>query len=76
MNKGEWKIDYPGGIVAADGTVKIESIDNFLIELNYDNSKMKQRKIHVEIATKPAAKTGKRIVVTVTSDGKNIITGR
>lgn len=36
---------------------------------------MKQRKIHAEIANKPA-KTGRKIIVTVTSDGKNIISGR
>lgn len=62
--------------MAADARVKIDNIDSFLIELNFDSDKIKQRKIHAEIATKPAAKTGKRIILTVTSDGKNIVTGR
>ncbi|XP_034949851.1 apolipophorins [Chelonus insularis] len=73
--KGEWKIDSPKGFAHADGHVKMDSVDNFMIETNFDSDKIKHRKIHATISTAPAVKTGKRIVLTVTSDGKNIITG-
>lgn len=76
LSTGEWKIDSPKGFVAADSRVKIDNIDSFLIEFNFDSDKIKHRKIHAEIGTKLAVKSGKRILVTVTSDGKNIVTGR
>lgn len=44
--------------------------------MNFDSDKIQHRKIHADITTTPAVKTGKRIILTVTSDGKNIITGR
>ena len=50
-------------------------MDDFVITVNFDSDKMKQRKIHAEIANKPD-KTGRKIIVTVTSDGKNIMSGR
>ncbi|KAK2585087.1 hypothetical protein KPH14_008599 [Odynerus spinipes] len=72
---GEWKIETPVGFVTADARVNLESIDNFLINLNFDSDKLKQRKIHAEITNKPTAKAGKRIIITVTTDGKNLVTG-
>lgn len=60
----------------ADAHVDLESIDNFLININVDSDKLKHRKIHAEIANQPAVKSGRRITITVTSDGKNIVTGR
>ncbi|KAK0091317.1 hypothetical protein PV326_003399, partial [Microctonus aethiopoides] len=73
--KAEWKIDSPKGFVVSDGHVKLDNIDSFVIQLNFDSDKIQHRKIHAEITTTPAVKTGKRIILTVTSDGKNIITG-
>lgn len=76
---GEWKIDstgYAKGFAIADGHVKFDNIDSFIIEINFDSDKVQHRKIHAEITTAPAVKTGKRIVLTVTSDGKNIVVGR
>ncbi|XP_015429625.1 PREDICTED: apolipophorins [Dufourea novaeangliae] len=73
--KGEWKVDTPKGFVVSDVHVDLESIDDFVIDANFDSDKIKHRKIHAEIANKPTAKTGKRIIITVTSDGKNIVTG-
>ncbi|XP_008560242.1 apolipophorins [Microplitis demolitor] len=76
--KGEWKIDstgYAKGFAIADGHVKFDNIDSFIIEINFDSDKVQHRKIHAEITTAPAVKTGKRIVLTVTSDGKNIVVG-
>ncbi|XP_012523598.1 apolipophorins [Monomorium pharaonis] len=72
---GEWKIETPKGFAIADAHVNLESIDNFVIKGNLDSDKLKHRKIHVEIANSPTAKTGRRITITVTSDGKNIVTG-
>lgn len=73
---GEWKVETPYGFASADAHVDLESIENFVITVNLDSDKLIHRKIHAEIANKPTAKTGKRIVITVTSDGKNIVTGR
>ncbi|KAL6267909.1 hypothetical protein P5V15_000977, partial [Pogonomyrmex californicus] len=72
---GEWKIETPKGFAVADAHVNLESIDNFVINVNLDSDKLKHRKIHAEIANRPTAKTGRRIIITVTSDGKNIVTG-
>ncbi|XP_032678528.1 apolipophorins [Odontomachus brunneus] len=72
---GEYKIDTPKGFVVADAHYKLDSVDNFIISINFDSDKSKYRKVHAEIANKPTAKTGRRIVITVTSDGKNIVTG-
>ncbi|XP_035725460.1 apolipophorins-like [Vespa mandarinia] len=72
---GEWKVNTPVGFVNADARINLESVDNFLININFDSDKIKERKIHAEIANKPTAKTGRRIIITVTSDGKNLITG-
>lgn len=69
-------MDSPKGFVIADFHVNLESVDDFVVNVNFDSDKIKDRKIHVEIANKPSAKSGKKIQVTVTSDGKNIITGR
>nr|XP_012148156.1 PREDICTED: apolipophorins [Megachile rotundata] len=73
--KGEWKVDTPKGFAVADAHVDLESVDNFVINANFDSDKLKHRKIHAEIANKPTAKSGKRIVITVTSDGQNIVAG-
>lgn len=73
---GEWRVDTPKGFVKADAHVNLESIDNFVINANFDSDKVKHRKIRAEIANKPTAKNGKTITITVTSDGKNVITGR
>jgi hypothetical protein len=72
---GEWKIETPKGFAVADAHVNLESIENFVININLDSDKLKHRKIHAEIANRPTAKTGRRIIITVTSDGKNIVTG-
>jgi len=73
---GELKVETPKGFVNADAHFNLESIENFVITINVDSDKLKYRKIHAEIANKPTAKAGKRIIITVTSDGKNIVTGR
>nr|XP_012225513.1 PREDICTED: apolipophorins [Linepithema humile] len=73
--KGEWKVETPYGFANADAHVNLESVENFVIDINVDSDKLKHRKIHAEIANKPTAKAGKRIIITVTSDGKNIVTG-
>lgn len=72
---GEWKVETPYGFAVADAHVNLESIDNFVINVNLDSDKLKHRKIHAEIANSPTAKTGRKIIITVTSDGKNIVTG-
>lgn len=46
-----------------------------MVEVNFDSDKLTQRKIHVNIASEPAVKNGNKIAVTITSDGKNIVTG-
>lgn len=69
-------MDTPKGFAMADAHVDLESIENFVINANFDSDKIKPRKIHVEIANKPTMKVGKRIIVTVTGDGQNIVTGR
>nr|XP_033202794.1 apolipophorins [Bombus vancouverensis nearcticus] len=73
--KGEWIVDTPKGFAKADAHVDLESIDNFVINANFDSDKIKHRKIHAEIANKPTPKNGKLITMAVTSDGKNIVTG-
>lgn len=73
---GEWKVDTPKGFAKADAHVNLESVDNFVIKANFDSDKAKHRNIHAEIANQPTAKDGKSISITVTSDGKNIVTGR
>lgn len=65
----------PKGFVNVDGHVKLESADDFLVTVNFDSDKFKYRKIHTEIANKPNEKDGRRVFVTVTSDGKNLVTG-
>ncbi|XP_024936320.1 apolipophorins isoform X2 [Cephus cinctus] len=72
---GEWKLETPKGFATADGHISLESVDNFLIKVNFDSDVIPQRKIHAEIANRPTAKTGTRIIVTVTSNGKNILSG-
>ncbi|XP_018353837.1 PREDICTED: apolipophorins [Trachymyrmex septentrionalis] len=72
---GEWKVETPKGFAVADAHVNLNGIDDFMININLDSDKLKHRKIHAEIANKPTAKTGRRIIITVTSDGKNIVTG-
>ncbi|KAL0104310.1 hypothetical protein PUN28_017203 [Cardiocondyla obscurior] len=72
---GEWKVETPEGFAVADAHVNLESIDNFVINVNLDSDKLKHRKMHAEIANSPTPKTGRRIVITVTSDGKNIVSG-
>ncbi|XP_011144506.2 apolipophorins [Harpegnathos saltator] len=72
---GELKIDTPKGFAVADGHAKLDSIDNFDINVNFDSDKIKHRKISAKIANGATAKTGKRILITVSSDGKNIVTG-
>ncbi|KAI4494899.1 hypothetical protein M0804_001100 [Polistes exclamans] len=72
---GELRIITPVGYVISEGRVNLVSIDDFLIIINFDSDKLKERKINAEISTKPTAKTGKRIIITVTSDGKNLVTG-
>ena len=73
--KGEWIVDTAKGFAKADAHVDLESIDNFVINANFDSDKIKYRKIHAEIANKPTPKNGKLITMAVTSDGKNIVTG-
>ncbi|XP_063988684.1 apolipophorins [Diachasmimorpha longicaudata] len=73
--KGTWKVVSPKGFAVADGHLRFENIDDFVIDFNFDSDRIKERKIHAEITSMPAVKTGKRIIITVTSDGKNIITG-
>ncbi|KAM0732090.1 Apolipophorin [Formica fusca] len=72
---GEWKVETPYGFAVADAHINLESIENFVINVNLDSDKLKHRKIHAEIANSPTAKTGRKIIIVVTSDGKNIVTG-
>ncbi|XP_014235825.1 apolipophorins [Trichogramma pretiosum] len=72
---GEYKLATPKGFVTLDGKVKLESVDDFVVSLNFDSDKFKHRKIHAEVANKPSNGDGRRIFVTVTSDGKNLVTG-
>ncbi|KAL6440757.1 hypothetical protein ACFW04_003301 [Cataglyphis niger] len=72
---GEWKVETPYGFAVADAHVNLESIENFVINVNLDSDKLKHRKIHAEIANNPTAKTGRKIIIVVTSEGKNIVTG-
>lgn len=73
--KGEWTVRTSKGFVVADVHLDLDSVDEFAINANFDSDKTKYRKIHAEIANKPTAKAGKRIIITVTSDGQNIVTG-
>ncbi|XP_078038624.1 retinoid- and fatty-acid binding glycoprotein apolipophorin, partial [Augochlora pura] len=73
--KGDLTVRTPKGFVTGDVHADLDSVDEFDINANFDSDKTKYRKIHAEISNKPTAKTGKRIIVTVTSDGKNIVTG-
>nr|XP_033329599.1 apolipophorins [Megalopta genalis] len=73
--KGELTVRTPKGFVTGDVHADLDSVDEFEITGNFDSDKTKYRKVHAEISNKPTAKTGKRIIVTVTSDGKNIVTG-
>lgn len=76
MILGEWKVETPYGFAAADAHVNLQSIENFVININLDSDKLKHRKIHAEITNSPTAKTGRKIIIAVTSDGKNLVTGR
>lgn len=76
MVLGEWKVETPYGFAVADAHINLESLENFVINVNLDSDKLKHRKIHAEIANNPTAKTGRKIIIVVTSDGKNIVTGR
>lgn len=73
---GEYKLITPKGFVTADGRVKLDSVDDFVLNVNFDSDKLKYRKIHAEIANKPSTPDGRAIFITVTSDGKNLVTGR
>lgn len=73
--KGEWTIRTPKGFVVTDVHLDLDSVDEFAINANFDSDKIKYRKIHADITNKPTAKTGKRIIVTVTSEKQNIVTG-
>lgn len=66
---------YPEGFVNMDVTADVSNLDDFRIVTNFDSDKLELRKIHSEIANKQA-KGGKRIQINVTSNGKNIISGR
>lgn len=73
--KGDLTVRTPKGFATGDVHADLDSVDEFEINANFDSDKTKYRKIHAEVSNKPTAKTGKRIIVTVTSDGKNIVTG-
>lgn len=73
---GDYKLITPKGFVTLDGRVKLESVDDFVVNVNFDSDKVKYRKVHAEIANKPSTQDGRRIFITVTSDGKNLVTGR
>ncbi|XP_058796215.1 apolipophorins [Phymastichus coffea] len=72
---GEYKLSTPKGFVAVDGHVKLDSVDDFVLSVNFDSDKFKYRKMHVEVANMPNSQDGRRIFVTVTSEGKNLVTG-
>ncbi|XP_012266095.2 apolipophorins [Athalia rosae] len=72
--KGEFKSNGIHGHYDADAHIKAQSVDDFFGVVNFDSDKLETRKIHVEVNNKPA-KGGKRIVLIVTADGKNIVTG-
>lgn len=72
---GEWKLTSPKGFINFDGNVNAASIENFSFIGNFDSDLVKLRKIHAEIANK-LAKAGKRIAISVSSEGKNIVAGR
>ncbi|KAG7188374.1 hypothetical protein KM043_008028 [Ampulex compressa] len=72
---GEWKVDTSKGFVTANAEINIEDADNFVLTGNFDSDKVKYRKIHAEITNKPTAKVGKRLIVTITSDNKNLVSG-
>ncbi|XP_017790563.1 PREDICTED: apolipophorins [Habropoda laboriosa] len=73
--KGEWKVNTPKGFAVTDAHVDLNSVDDFVINANFDSDKIQKRKLHAEISNKPTARTGKRINIVVTSDGQNIVTG-
>lgn len=73
--KGEWNVHTPNGFVVTDVQLDLDSADDFMITANFDSDKTKYRKVHAEITNKPTAKAAKRIIITVTSDGQNVVTG-
>ncbi|XP_023246016.1 apolipophorins [Copidosoma floridanum] len=72
---GSYKLMTPKGFVVADGRVKLESVDDFVLNVDFDSDKVKYRKIHAEIANKLSSQEGRRVFITVTSEGKNLVTG-
>ncbi|XP_046492116.1 apolipophorins [Neodiprion pinetum] len=72
---GEWKLSTPKGFVNIDGEIDVAKIDDFSIIFNFDSDKVQTRKIHGEIANNKVAKGGKKIVINISSEGKNIILG-
>ncbi|KAJ8687230.1 hypothetical protein QAD02_023024 [Eretmocerus hayati] len=73
--KSDYKLITPKGFVVMDGKVKLESVDDFVINVNFDSDKVQYRKIKAELANKPNAQEGRKIFITVTSEGKNLVTG-
>ncbi|XP_046751140.1 apolipophorins [Diprion similis] len=72
---GDWKFSTPKGFVNIDGEVDVSKIDDFSIIFNFDSDKVQTRKIHGEIANNKVAKGGKKIVISISSEGKNIVLG-
>ena len=73
---GEYKLTTPKGFLNVDGEVKLDSPDDFTINFNADSDKFKYRNIKAEIANKPTPQEGRKIFITITSEGKNLITGK
>ncbi|XP_066596058.1 apolipophorins [Prorops nasuta] len=75
----ELSLVTPDHFIKSDLRLNLQNLDEFLINLNFDSNLVKKGKIHAEIANKPqkpgSGKSGRSIVVTVTSDGKNLVTG-
>ncbi|KAF5283201.1 hypothetical protein FQA39_LY17393 [Lamprigera yunnana] len=61
-------------VLESDWDANLESIENFVVKLNVHSLALKLDSVHVEALNKPA-KGGKRIYATVTSAGKNWISG-
>ena len=73
---GEYKLVTPKGFISMDGKVKLQNVDDFVLNINFDSDKIKYRKIHAEISNQPNSQDGRMIHITVTSEGKNVVTGR
>ncbi|KAB0791517.1 hypothetical protein PPYR_03317 [Photinus pyralis] len=74
---GELKVavSYNNFELTSDWDANLDNIDNFVVKLKVHSPPLKLDNVNLLVSNKPGGKAGKKIQVTATSAGKNLLTG-